>query len=147
VLSSEDAGKLIEAGMLGKVEIWDGRVTMGGLPVGWSPEQVDAAAEVAVRLDPEPHADAPTITADQYTRLVGIIDKIELIDGKVVCADGPLAFTPRQARDAAARGVPVWSCVDAVLADPAAVKDLLDRMAADPDGRDQLRAALDRHAT
>jgi hypothetical protein len=55
---------------------------------------------------------------------------IELIEGKVVCADGPLAFTPRQAREAAARGVPVWSCVDAVLADDAAVNDLLDRLAA-----------------
>jgi hypothetical protein len=70
VLSTHDVDKLIEAGMLGKVEVWDGRVTMGGLPVGWSPEQVNAAAEIGVRLDPEPHPDPPTITADQYERLI-----------------------------------------------------------------------------
>jgi hypothetical protein len=135
VLSSNDEKRLIEAGILGQVEVRDGRVTMGGLPVGWSPEQVNAASAAGVRLDPEPHAEPPTITVDQYHRPGGIIDTIELIDGKVVCADSPLAFTPHQARAATERGVRVWSCVDAVLADAAALADLLDRPARRPDRR------------
>lgn len=63
---------------------------------------------------PEP---APTLTAEQYDRLVeaGIVAGVEMIDGRIYMGEWELVFSPAQARAAAALGVRVFSAVDAVL--------------------------------
>jgi hypothetical protein len=79
----------------------------------------------------------PLITADQYHLLgeSGVLDRIELIDGRVVVGhdrrngrDFELCFSPAQAREAARHGVRVWSALDAVLEDPLALADLRARL-------------------
>ena len=72
--------------------------------------------------------------AEQYRKLVeaAVIDKVELIDGRLVMGEHDLVLGPEQASIARRLGVSVRTCVDAVMDDPELVAEVLRRL--DEDG-------------
>jgi hypothetical protein len=75
----------------------------------------------------------PTITivnVDEYhlLREHGLIDKVEMLDGRVYMGSHEMAFTPEQVRLARALGIELRSCVDAVVGDAEALGELRARL-------------------
>jgi hypothetical protein len=70
------------------------------------------------------------MTTEQFDKLIeaGLLDKIELIDGRIMQAGHELVLAPEQERLARRLGVRVRSCVDAVLEDPQARAELTARL-------------------
>ena len=67
---------------------------------------------------------------EHYRKLVeaAVIDKVELIDGRLVMGEYDLVLSPEQASVARRLGVPVRTCVDAVLEDPDSLIELRERL-------------------
>jgi hypothetical protein len=70
---------------------------------------------------------------EDYRKLVdaGIVDRVEMLEGRVVMGAYPLIFSPAQTATARRLGVSVPSAVDAVLQDPDARAELMARLAAE----------------
>ena len=88
------------------------------------------AAQALVPSRPAHAAAAGAVTAEEYDRLVaaGIVDRIELIEGRIVVGHWPLAFPPDETRAAARLGIRVRSCVDAVLDDEVSRREIAARI-------------------
>jgi hypothetical protein len=59
--------------------------------------------------------------------VAGVLDKVELIEGRVVMGSYKLHFSPEQVRAAASLGIELRSCVDEVLHDPELTAEFLRR--------------------
>lgn len=76
---------------------------------------------------------APRITIGEYHRLIesGVLEgPVELLEGVIELSGEPLVHSPAQTRAAAALGIRVHSAVDAVLQDPQARAEVIDRLQA-----------------
>ena len=74
---------------------------------------------------------AGLVTASEYDRLVAaaVIDKVEMLQGRILMGRWLLALAPEQARAAKRAGVPhVRTCVDAVLEDEQARAEVAARL-------------------
>ena len=67
---------------------------------------------------------------EDYHKLVeaAVIDKVELIDGRLVMGEYDLVLSPKQASVARQLGVSVRTCVDAVMEDPDSLAELRVRL-------------------
>jgi hypothetical protein len=124
-LTTEQYDALIEAGVLGDIELIAGELVLNGKPFDLPLAQRRAAIEAGIDLDPEPgrvrEPGALRLRADEFDKLLAmrLFGKVEILDGRMVAGGHwELFFGPEAERAAANAGVTVPGCLDAVLSDP-----------------------------
>lgn len=125
-MTTEQYDALVEAGVLGAIELIEGELVLNGEPFELPLAQRRAAAQAGIDLNPEPstagtRGRVQLSVADFDTLLaMGLFGKVELLDGRVLAGGRwEMFFGPEAERAAADVGVSIPGCLDAVLSDPA----------------------------